>query len=416
MNFDQLFEPRLELIRSENRYRVFADLERCAGHFPQAFDHRLQDQVTVWCSNDYLGMGQHPVVLAAMHEAIDRVGAGAGGTRNISGTSHYLVLLENELADLHGKERALLFTSGYVANEAAIHVGRTDLRLHRLFRCGKPRLNDPGHPAQRRPIPNFSPQRPRRPRERLVGADPWRPELVCFESVYSMDGDIAPVAEICDVAERYGAMTYLDEVHAVGMYGPSGGGIAERDGAMHRLTAIQGTLGKAIGVMGGYIAGSAALIDFLRCCAPGFIYTTSLPPALAAGALASVRHIRSSKIERDRHQERATTVRRRLLEAGLPVMASESHIVPVVVGNPQRCKAISDELLLRFGIYVQPINYPTVPRGTERLRLTPTPLHSDQQIDRLVTALAEIWSTSPVDSRWAGRSPASHEGGMDRRR
>jgi 5-aminolevulinate synthase len=400
MNFDQLFEPCLDLIRSENRYRVFADLERCAGYFPQAFDHRLQDQVTVWCSNDYLGMGQHPAVLAAMHDVIDRVGAGAGGTRNISGTSHYHVLLENELANLHRKEKALLFTSGYVANETAISTLAGQISDCIVFSDAANHasmIQGIRHSGAQYQI--FRHNDPIDLENRLVGGDPWQPKLVCFESVYSMDGDIAPVAEICDVAERYGAMTYLDKVHGVGMYGPNGAGIAERDGAMHRLTAIQGTLGKAFGVLGGYIAGSARLIDFLRCCAPGFIYTTSLPPALAAGALASVRHLRSSSIERERHQERAAKVRRRLIAAGLPVMPSESHIVPVLVGCAQRCKAISDELLLRFGIYVQPINYPTVPRGTERLRLTPTPLHSDEHIDHLVAALAEIWSCSTTQGR-----------------
>jgi len=391
MNFDQLFEPRIELIRRENRYRVFADLERCGGDFPQAFDHRLQDRVTVWCFNDYLGMGQHPAVLEAMHEALDRVGARAGGTRNISGTSHYHVLLENELADLHGKEKALLFTSGYVANEAAIStlagqisdcIVFSDAANHASMIQG---IRHSGAEYQ-----IFRHNDPRDLENRLVGADPWRPKLVCFESVYSMDGDIAPIGRLCEIAEKFGAMTYLDEVHAVGLYGVRGAGIAEQDGVLLKPTVVQGTLAKAFGVMGGYIAGSAALVDYIRSRAPGFIFTTSLPPALAAGAAAAIRHLKSSQVERALHQERVATVKRRLTEAGLPLMQSQSHIVPLLIGNAALCQTVSDALLHRHRIYLQPINYPTVPRGTERLRLTPSPVHSDDDIDALINGLVDV--------------------------
>jgi 5-aminolevulinate synthase len=399
MNFEDLLQQRLEALHREGRYRVFADLKRRRGFFPVA-DHFTANgarEVTVWCSNDYLGMSQHPKVIAAMHEAIDAVGAGSGGTRNISGTTHYHVELESELADLHGKEAALLFTSAYVANDATLStllklvpgtVVFSDEKNHasmiegiRHGQCEKRifRHND---------VADLE--------AKLKKSPKCAPKIIAFESVYSMDGHIAPIAAICDLAEKYGALTYLDEVHAVGVYGPRGGGIAERDGVMGRVDIINGTLAKGFGVMGGYIAGSRDLCDAIRSFAPGFIFTTSVAPALAAGALASIRHLKLSSVERDLHQERAATLKARLKAKRLPVMDNPSHIVPVMVGCPVHCKAVTDALLQRYGIYVQPINYPTVSKGTERMRLTPSPVHSDEQMAKLVNALDELWSACPV--------------------
>ena len=396
MNYEGFFRSQIDRLHQEGRYRVFADLERAAGDYPKAAYHREQGgktDVTVWCSNDYLGMGQHPAVIDSMHTAIDRCGAGAGGTRNIAGTNHYHVLLEEALADLHDKQAALLFTSGYVSNWATLST----LAGH-LPDCAV--LSDAENHASmiegiRHSRANkvvFAHNDPEDLHRKLSLIDKGRPKIVAFESVYSMDGDIAPIAEICDVADAHGALTYLDEVHAVGLYGPRGGGIAEREGLSRRLSIIEGTLAKAFGVIGGYIAGSSAMCDFVRSYSSGFIFTTALPPGIAAGAIASIHHLKNSSAERERQQDRVARVRARLDAAGIPHMANPSHIVPVMVCDPVLCKQISDTLLARYGIYVQPINYPTVAKGTERLRITPSPLHSEEDIEHLVASLSAIWS------------------------
>ena len=393
--YAQIFKDALSKLKREGRYRVFADIVRQQGSFPTAHHHSsgATRPITVWCSNDYLCMGQNPKVLAAMKAAIEMAGAGSGGTRNISGTTHFHVELEAELADLHGKESALLFTSGFVSNEATLstlarlmpgsiffsdemnHASMIEGMRHSGAEKRIYRHNDMAHLE-----------------ELLRAAAPSAPKIICFESVYSMEGDFGRIGEICDLAERYNAMTYLDEVHGVGLYGPRGGGVAERDGVMHRVDIIEGTLAKAFGVMGGYITGTSAMIDCVRSFASGFIFTTSLPPAITGGALASIRHLKSGNAEREALQERAGRLKGLLSTRNVPLIDSPSHIVPVLVGDPSLCKVVSDELLYTHGLYVQPINFPTVPRGTERLRITPGPLHTNAQMDQLVDAIDMVWT------------------------
>jgi 5-aminolevulinate synthase len=402
MNYNDFFASALNTLRQERRYRVFADLERIAGRFPHATWHSSQGarDVVIWCSNDYLGMAQHPKVIGAMVETATRMGTGAGGTRNIAGTNHPLVELERELADLHGKPAALLFTSGYVSNQTGIATIAkllpnclilSDALNHNSMIEGVRQSGSERQIWRHNDLAHLE--------ELLKAADPARPKLIVFESLYSMDGDVAPIHAICDLAEKYGAMTYCDEVHAVGMYGPRGGGVCEREKAMHRVDVIEGTLAKAFGCLGGYITGTSEMVDAVRSYAPGFIFTTALPPAICAAATAAIRHLKSSSWERERHQDRAARVKAVLNAAGLPVMPSDTHIVPVLVGDPEKCKLASDLLLSEHGIYIQPINYPTVPRGMERLRITPSPYHDDALVDALAEALVDVWEKLQLPRR-----------------